>query len=194
MHQELQDFQTTRTFRFQSYLIHLFLYQQFSFMSHLHLDILRSDHTLKPAIDWCPKLRFSVQNENLFWYINHFLPLLYTLLHDITLPRVIPEMIQELQETPQLDTGDWFLYEDHTIIRVYGFNGRPFKLPAFLTLRIFALEYIRQKLASDEQHFIDKKLPKTFRIPTELGPFLVKSRQASNVVEERLSKMKFQAA
>ena len=51
MDQELQDFQTTRTFRFQSYLIHLFLYQQFSFMSHLHLDILRSDHTLKPAID-----------------------------------------------------------------------------------------------------------------------------------------------
>ena len=163
-------------------------------MSHLHLDILRSDHTLKPTIDWCPKLRYSVQNENLFWYINQFLPLLYTLRHDITPPRVIPEMVQELQETPELATGDWFLYEDHTVIRVYGFSGRPYKLPAFLTLRIFALEYIRQKLACDEQHFIDRKLPKTFRIPTELGPFLVKNQQALSVVEERLNKMKFQAA
>ena len=150
----------------QAYLIHLFLYQHFSFMSHLQLDILRSDHTLKSAIDRCPKLRYSVQNENILWYINKFLPILYTLLHDMTPPRVILEMIQELQTTPQLATGDWFLYEDHTVIRVYGFSGRPFKLPAFLTLRIFALEFITQKLASDEQHFTDKKLPKTFRIPT----------------------------
>ena len=100
MHQGLQDFQSTRAFKFQSYLIHLFLLQQFSFMGHLHFDILRSDHTLKPVIEWCPKLRFSVQNENLFWYINSFLPILYTLLHDITPPRVIPEMVQELQPTP----------------------------------------------------------------------------------------------
>ena len=116
---------------------------------------------------------------------------MYTLLHDGPPPRVIPEMIQELQSTPPLATGDWFLYEDHTIIRVYGFGGRPFILPAFLTPRIFALEFIRQKMASDELHFIDKKAAKTFRIPTELGPFIVKSRQAYNIVEERLNKMKF---
>ena len=82
------------------------------------------------------------------------------------------------------------MYEDHTIIRVYGFGGRPFKLPAFLTPRIFALEFIRQKMANDEQHFSDKKATRTFRIPTELGPFVVRSWQAYNILEERLRKMK----
>ena len=46
-------------------------------------------------------------------------------------------------------------------------------------------------MAYDELHFTDKILPRTFRIPTEVGPFIVKSRQAYNIVEERLNKMKF---
>ena len=146
---------------------------------------------VRPTIDWCPKIRHTVENENLRWYINDFLPILYTLLYDSPLPRVIPEMIQELQSTPPLATGDWFLYEDHTIIRVYGFGGRPFKLPAFLTPRIFTLEFIIQKMASDELYFTDKKAARTFRIPTELGPFIIRSHQAYNIVEERLNKMKF---
>ena len=172
-------------------MIHLFLHQQFSFMGHLHLNMVGSDHQVRPTIDWCPNIRHTVDNENLRWYINDFLPVLYTLLHDGPLPRVIPEMIQELKSTPLLATGDWFLYEDHTIIRVYGFGGRPFKLPTFLTPRNFALEIIRQKMASDDQHFSDRKATRTFRIATELGPFIVRSRQASKIVEKRLNKMKF---
>ena len=46
-------------------------------------------------------------------------------------------------------------------------------------------------MASDEQHFSDKKATRTFRIPTELGPFIVRSRLASKIVEERLNKMRF---
>ena len=170
---ELQNFHLSRTFRYQAYLIHLFMHQQFTFMSHLHLDMVGRDHRVKPTMDWCPKIRSTPKNKNLWWYINNFLPILYTLLHDDPPPRVIPEMFQELQSTPQLATGDWFLYEDHTVIRVYGFEGRPFKLPAFLTPRILALEFIRQKMASDDQHFSDKMVTRTFRIPMELGPFIV---------------------
>lgn len=42
--QELQNFHLSKTFRFQSYLIHLFLHQQFTFMGHLHLDMVGRDH------------------------------------------------------------------------------------------------------------------------------------------------------
>ena len=196
MDQELRDFHLTRTFRYQTYLVHLFLHQQFYFMSQFHLDILRRDHSLKPAVDWCPKIRSTIKNENLMWYINRFLPILYTLTHDGPSPRVIPEMIHEMQSTPQLATGDWFLYADHTILRVYGFGGKPYRLPAFLTPRIFAMEFIRKKLACDELHCSDKsrKVPRTFRIPTEMGPFIVKNRQALGIIEERMSKMNLQAA
>lgn len=188
---ELQNFHLTKTFRYQAYLIHLFLYQQFSFMGHLHLEMVGADHQVRPAMDWCPRIRSTPENEDLWWYINNFLPLLFTLIHDGPPPRVIPEMDHELQCTPQLATGDWFLYEDHTIIRVYGFEGTPFKLPAFITPRILALEFLRQKLACDDLHFSDGRLAKTFRIPTEVGPFFVKSRKALSILEGMLSKMKF---
>jgi hypothetical protein len=100
-------------------------------------------------------------------------------------------MIDEMQPTSQLPSGDWFLFEDHTVIRVYGFTGKPYKLPAFLTPRIFALEYIRQKMSSDEEHFSAKRFNRTFTIPTHLGPFVVFSRQALSLVEEMLADMKF---
>lgn len=96
INQELQDFHLTRTFRYQANLVHLFLHQQFSFMGHLHLNMVGSDHQVRPTIGWCPKIRNTVENENLQWYINDFLPVLYTLLHDGPLPRVIPEIFQEL--------------------------------------------------------------------------------------------------
>ena len=46
-------------------------------------------------------------------------------------------------------------------------------------------------MASDERHFSGGKLPRTFRIPTELGPFIVRNREAYNIIENMLSKMKF---
>lgn len=67
MDRELQDFLLTRTFRYQAYLIHLFLHQQFSFMGHLRLDMVGSDHKVKPTSDWCPRVRSTVDNENLRW-------------------------------------------------------------------------------------------------------------------------------
>ena len=186
----LQNFHLSKTFRFQSYLIHLFLHQQFTFMGHLHLDLVGKDHQVKPTMDWCPKIRANPENTHLWWYINNFLPLLYTLIYQPP-PRVIPEMFQELQTTPVLATGDWFLYEDHTIIRVYGFEGRPYRLPSFVTPRIFALEYIRQKMASDDLHFSGGRFARTFRIPTGLGPFVVKSRQAYKTIEKMMEKLNF---
>jgi hypothetical protein len=49
-----------------------------------------------------------------------------------------------LQLSKDARTRDWYLVEDHTIIRVYGFEKEPFKLPIFLTPRILALEYVRK--------------------------------------------------
>lgn len=63
--QELQNFHLSRTFRYQAYLIHLFLHQQFTFMSHLHLDMVGRDHQVKPTMDWCPKIRSTPDNKNL---------------------------------------------------------------------------------------------------------------------------------
>ena len=38
---------------------------------------------------------------------------------------------------------DWFLYEEFTILKVYGFENEPYGLPVFLTKRILILEFLR---------------------------------------------------
>ena len=51
--------------------------------------------------------------------------------------------------------GDWYLYQNHTEIRIYGYELAPYKFPKYLPMRIFSLEYFRQIISSDEIHFID---------------------------------------
>ena len=53
--------------------------------------------------------------------------------------------------------GDWFLYEDYIVLRVYGFMEEPYKLPAFLTKIIFVLEFLRQRLYVESELFLKRK-------------------------------------
>ena len=89
------------------------------------------------------------------------------MLFDEVLPRVLEDMECMMQSSPEDRVGDWFLYKDSTILRVYGFTGEPYKLPAFLTTRIFALEFMRQRLHSEEEHFGAFKKIFKYQIPPQ---------------------------
>ena len=106
MYQELSGFLTRRRFRHQAYLVHLFLHQQHSYMERFNLNLVGTDHQLRPVIEWCPKIRNTSGKENLPWFIDEFMSTLYFLLHDVPLSRVIQEMIQELQPASQPPSGD----------------------------------------------------------------------------------------
>ena len=121
------------------------------------MNLVGTNHKLMPVIEWCPKVRYTSGKENLSWYIDQFMSTLYFLLHDSPLPLVILEMLHEMQPKSHAPLGDWFLFEDHTVIRFYGFGKRPYRLLSFLTPRIFALEYIRQKMRSDDEYFSEKR-------------------------------------
>ena len=123
MHQGLSEFITRRNFRHQAYLVYLFLHQQHFFMDRFHLNLVGADHKLMPVTEWCPKVRNTPGKENLPWYIDEFMSTLYFLMYGNPLPRVIPEMVDELHPIGFSPKVDWFLFEDHTIIRVYGFPG-----------------------------------------------------------------------
>jgi hypothetical protein len=45
----------------------------------------------------------------------------------------------------------------NTEIRVYVSEAPPYQLPVLLTMRVFSLEHIRQRLESDQLHFVSKK-------------------------------------
>ena len=82
----------------------------------------------------------------MFEFANSIMSEIYKMLFDEVLPRVLEEMKSMMQSSPEDRVGDWFLYKDFTVLRIYGFIGEPYRLPAFLTPKIFALEYMRQRV------------------------------------------------
>jgi len=78
------------------------------------------------------------------------------------------------------------LAQDHTINRVYGFENEPYNLPIFLTPRIFALGYIRQRPISNQFHFSQHKQAITFKLPQKVGDFFVTLQTTLAVTEEML--------
>ena len=76
------------------------------------------------------------------------------------------------------------MYPDYKVIKVYGLEEQPYRLPTFLTPRIFSLEVLRQRLHSDELHFSSKKQTSTFKVPITIGPFIVKNRAAIELIDD----------
>jgi len=58
-------------------------------------------------------------------------------------PRSSPETKRVLQLLKQTKVGDWYLYQNHKETRIYGCVLAPYKLPRYLPMRLFALEYYR---------------------------------------------------
>ena len=68
----------------------------------------------------------------------------------------------------------------------------PYKLPKYLRMRLFALEYYRQIISADETNFVNVKKKANFKIKDKLGPFICNSREADHEVDLILQSMKFQ--
>ena len=117
------------------------------------------------------------------------------MLFNARLRRVSEEMKTKLQLSPDFKTRDWFLYNDHIVIKVYGFTKAPYLFPVVLTPSIFALEFIRQSLQFEAKHFWNlKKKTSNFKFNANIGPFIVKSRSTLPVVERFLKDMNFREA
>ena len=117
---------------------------------------------------------------------------MYKLLFDEVFPRVLEEMKVMMQSSPEDRVGDWFLYKDFSILRVYVFTREPYRLPVFLTPRIFALEFMRQILYAEEEHFEAFKKSSNIKFPLKVGPFIFKNKSALVIVEKLLENMDFQ--
>ena len=75
-----------------------------------------------PTIEWIPSIRKTPKSKWISEYYNSFLSLLYPLIYEETMPRLLPEMKQFLQLSPDTGVGDWFLFEQNTVIRIYGYK------------------------------------------------------------------------
>lgn len=108
------------------------------------------------------------------------------LLSGTTKPRISEDIKRIMQLYDQSRTSDWYLYQNFTEIRVYGGELPPYKLPKFLPMRIFPLEYIRQMINAYEMHSVVAKKKSQFRINSQIGPFISNCRYTGEEADRRL--------
>ena len=147
---------------------------------------------MKYVIHWNPIIRRQDQIGSFIQYENIFIQRIYVLIYG----SVPPIINHELKHVHQMDLeskfGDQFLYEYYTIIRIYGAEARPYQLPAFLTPRLYAFEFIKQKDGSDHKNIIGIHAKTNFRLPKKVGTFIVNESTVKPIVEKLLNYYHFQ--
>jgi hypothetical protein len=110
---------------------------------------------------------------------NKIMSRVYSLIFGTDLPRVLEEMKSSLQPNPENRVGDWMLFMHSTVIWVYGYQEGPHIFPIFLTPRVFSLEFIRQRIISEIEHFLKMHKASNLKFPFVIGPFCGKSQVLS---------------
>ena len=110
-----------------------------------NLDELKQIEPIK----FLDRTDFSKRNatSSFFTFVGSVMPAIHKLIFGSFMPR-ISEDLKLLLQNPVEIVGDWFCFENYTAIRFYGFEGEPFRLPKFTSRRLFALEFLRQRLPS----------------------------------------------
>ena len=154
------NFHTTKNFIFQSYLVRMFLF------------------FIEENLQFLEMLLTTEVNNSIFNYMKLIMEDIYRVILQTKIPRFFPEMEDMWQFYPNGKVGDWFLLNEHTIIRVYDFFHQPYMLPAFLTPIMFSLEFITKKLTVENEHFINFRKAYEIKFSLKVGPFIIKNKPA----------------
>jgi hypothetical protein len=87
--------------------------------------------------------------------------------------------------------GDWMFFTQSIVNWVYGCQEGPHLLPVFLTPRIFALEFIRQRIVSETEHFLKAQKASNLKFSFVVGPFMVKSKSCLPQIHSKLNEFGF---
>jgi hypothetical protein len=145
----------------------------------------------QPVTAWTSLLKRNSAEYHFAEFIDQFYHPMLGMLSGVPEPRVNDEVRRVLHLSENTKTGDWYLYKNHSEIRVYGCELAPFKLPKYIPVRIFALEYIRQIMNSDDVHFVSIKKKQQLRLKGHIGSFICNNRGAGDEADRLLREMKF---
>jgi len=82
-----------------------------------------------------------------------------------------------LQLSKVYNIGDWYFYQNYTVIRIYGCELPPYRLPKYVPMRLFALEYFRQFGNADVKNFSGKGKKAQLKVKNQLGHFVLNKRE-----------------
>jgi hypothetical protein len=150
-----------------------------------------TDGRPQPVTAWTSLLKHNSTEYSFKAFIYLFYHPVVSMLSDRPEPRINDKVQRILHLSDNTKTGDWYLYQNHTEIRVFGCELAPYKLPKYVPIRIFALEYIRQIMNSDDIHFVSLKKKQQLRIKGQIGSFICNSQGTVEEADRMLKEMKF---
>jgi hypothetical protein len=121
---------------------------------------------------WTSLLKRNSTEFNFKEFIEQFYHPVVSMLSGRLEPQINEEIQRILHLSNLAKNGDWYLYQNHTEIRVYGWELAPYKLPKYLPVKIFSLEYIRQMINLDDIHSVSLKKKQHLRIKGKIGSFI----------------------
>lgn len=144
--------QTRRIFRYEEFLVHRITSQLDNFNNsgkilryHKLLILIVINNNIQTLQQMQPtyfaeNINLSKRNSTITYinFIDKVMSSLHKLIFGISLRRMTEEMKVYMQNSNEL-VGDWFLFKEFTVLRIYGFEDEPYRLPFFLTKTIFVL-------------------------------------------------------
>ena len=143
-------------------------------------------------INFSDSTNLSQRNATIsfFTFAGVVMPALYKLIFGSFMPR-IGEDLKLLHHNPVETVGDWFCFENYTLIRVYGLEGEPFRIPKFTSRRLFSLESLRKRLVAENDNFVKHKKASSMKFVFTLEPFVVKSIFVVAAIDQIIRSMSF---
>lgn len=177
IHDQFMNLRRERLFRYTSYIYHLFLFNQPATFS-VPLRPLNAQGSPRSVVFWTPVFHCtSVSPYTYCEFIDLFVHPALTVLQGAPPPRLTDDMRRILHLNKLYNIGNWYFYQNHTVIRVYGCELKPFRLPRYVPMRLFALEYFRQFGNSDYLHFQSRNKKSQLKVRNQLGPFLYNRKE-----------------
>jgi hypothetical protein len=177
-------------FRYSSILAYLFVFFQadkFIFS----MQKMDGDGRPQAVTAWTSLLKHNSTDFSFKEFIDQFYHPVVSMLGGRPEPRINDEVQRILHLSDNIKTRDWYLYQNYTKIRVYGWELAPYKLPKYLPVRIFSLEYIRQIINSDDIHFVSLKKKQQLRFKGSIGSFICNNHGAREEADRMLREMNF---
>jgi len=177
IHEQLMNLARERMFRYTSYIYHLILYYQHEKFS-FPMRRMDAQGKVRSVVYWSPVFHSRPDTPYTYCeFIDLFIHPAMSMLMSSPPPRLTEEMQRILHLSKAYSIGDWYLYQNHTVIRVYGCELPPYRLPKYVPMRLFALEYFRQFGNADVLHFSGKGKKAQLKVRNQLGHFIYNKRE-----------------
>jgi len=168
-HNQRVNFHSLRNFRYYTYLLKIFL------------ETKKREFPEETFISTeCKRITFLI-------FINKVMSMDYRLVFNTSLPRVLDDMRIYLKPNP----------ENRAIIHAFNSNRGLWlswillHVAYFSDLRVFSLEFIRQRIIYETTHFLKLHKASNLKFPFIIEPFVVKIRSCLSQIQVKLKEFGF---